>query len=176
MRLKVQQASHKFLCFLCSCLWLTVQFVSLLHTIKNYNGVSDVELRIAMPDKTMLTVRVRKNSTTDQVYQVNTNLSSGRSWLTLFPFFPDVFFFLLQAVVMKLGMDSVTASYFALFEVINHTFGKSRHVTEPYCWHACVQNAHLISLILSWLGTTYQVILIVREIRVRFRSSLSILK
>uniref|UniRef100_A0A672YXM7 Sorting nexin 27a n=1 Tax=Sphaeramia orbicularis TaxID=375764 RepID=A0A672YXM7_9TELE len=62
---------------------------------ENYNGVSDVELRIAMPDKTTLTVRVRKNSTTDQVY---------------------------QAVVMKLGMDSITASYFALFEVINHTF------------------------------------------------------
>uniref|UniRef100_A0A8C7YDH1 Sorting nexin 27 n=1 Tax=Oryzias sinensis TaxID=183150 RepID=A0A8C7YDH1_9TELE len=62
---------------------------------ENYNGVSDVELRIAMPDKTTLTVRVRKNSTTDQVY---------------------------QAVVTKLGMDSVTASYFALFEVINHTF------------------------------------------------------
>ncbi|KAM4580727.1 sorting nexin-27b isoform 1-T1 [Odontesthes bonariensis] len=62
---------------------------------ENYNGVSDVELRIAVPDKTTLTVRVRKNSTTDQVY---------------------------QAVVTKLGMDSVTASYFALFEVINHTF------------------------------------------------------
>lgn len=40
---------------------------------KNYNGVSDVELRIAMPDKTTLTVRVRKNSTTDQVYQVETH-------------------------------------------------------------------------------------------------------
>uniref|UniRef100_A0A674MAI6 Sorting nexin 27 n=1 Tax=Takifugu rubripes TaxID=31033 RepID=A0A674MAI6_TAKRU len=62
---------------------------------ENYNGVSDVELRIAMPDKTTLNVRVRKNATTDQVY---------------------------QAVVMKLGMDSVTSSYFALFEVINHTF------------------------------------------------------
>ncbi|KAK0145390.1 Sorting nexin-27 [Merluccius polli] len=62
---------------------------------ENYNGVSDVELRIAMPDKTTVTVRVRKNSTTDHVY---------------------------QAVVVKVGMDSVTASYFALFEVINHTF------------------------------------------------------
>lgn len=40
------------------------------YVIQNYNGVSDVELRIAMPDKTTLTVRVRKNSTTDQVYQV----------------------------------------------------------------------------------------------------------
>uniref|UniRef100_A0AAR2LGN8 Sorting nexin 27a n=1 Tax=Pygocentrus nattereri TaxID=42514 RepID=A0AAR2LGN8_PYGNA len=62
---------------------------------ENYNGVSDVELRIAMPDKTTVTVRVRKNCTTDQVY---------------------------QAVVMKVGMDSITASYFALFEVINHSF------------------------------------------------------
>uniref|UniRef100_A0A8C4RMG8 Sorting nexin 27b n=1 Tax=Erpetoichthys calabaricus TaxID=27687 RepID=A0A8C4RMG8_ERPCA len=48
---------------------------------ENYNGVSDVELRI--------------NSTTDQVY---------------------------QAVASKVGMDSITASYFALFEVINHSF------------------------------------------------------
>uniref|UniRef100_A0A4W5JV18 Ras-associating domain-containing protein n=1 Tax=Hucho hucho TaxID=62062 RepID=A0A4W5JV18_9TELE len=50
-----------------------------------------------MPDKTTVTVRVRKNCTTDQVY---------------------------QAVVMKVGMDSITASYFALFEVINHSFGE----------------------------------------------------
>uniref|UniRef100_A0AAY4DDW3 Sorting nexin 27a n=1 Tax=Denticeps clupeoides TaxID=299321 RepID=A0AAY4DDW3_9TELE len=62
---------------------------------ENYNGVADVELRIALPDKTTISVRVRKNSTTDQVY---------------------------QALVMKVGMDSIMASYFALFEVINHTF------------------------------------------------------
>lgn len=62
---------------------------------ENYNGVSDVELRIAMPDKTTLTVRVRRNATTDQVY---------------------------QAAVNKLGMDSIMDSYFALFEVINHNF------------------------------------------------------
>ncbi|XP_064204665.1 sorting nexin-27a [Anguilla rostrata] len=62
---------------------------------ENFNGVSDVELRVALPDKTTVSVRLRKNSTTDQVY---------------------------QAVVMKVGMDSITASYFALFEVINHSF------------------------------------------------------
>lgn len=39
---------------------------------QNYNGVTDVELRIALPDKTTISVRVRKNSTTDQVYQVST--------------------------------------------------------------------------------------------------------
>lgn len=38
---------------------------------QNYNGVSDVELRVALPDGTTVTVRVKKNSTTDQVYQVN---------------------------------------------------------------------------------------------------------
>lgn len=27
---------------------------------------------------------------------------------------------------MKVGMDSIMASYFALFEVINHSFGKNR--------------------------------------------------
>uniref|UniRef100_A0A674PNL5 Sorting nexin 27a n=1 Tax=Takifugu rubripes TaxID=31033 RepID=A0A674PNL5_TAKRU len=62
---------------------------------ENYNGVTDIELRIALPDKTAISVRVRKNSTTDQVY---------------------------QALVMKVGMDSIMASYFALFEVINHSF------------------------------------------------------
>uniref|UniRef100_A0A668SN84 Sorting nexin 27a n=1 Tax=Oreochromis aureus TaxID=47969 RepID=A0A668SN84_OREAU len=62
---------------------------------ENYNGVTDVELRIALPDKTTISVRVRKNSTTDQVY---------------------------QALVLKVGMDSIMASYFALFEVINHSF------------------------------------------------------
>ncbi|NWI66234.1 SNX27 protein, partial [Todus mexicanus] len=65
---------------------------------ENYNGVSDVELRVALPDITTVTVRVKKNSTTDQVY---------------------------QAVAAKVGMDSITANYFALFEVINHSFGKS---------------------------------------------------
>ncbi|XP_009989370.1 PREDICTED: sorting nexin-27, partial [Tauraco erythrolophus] len=62
---------------------------------ENYNGVSDVELRVALPDITTVTVRVKKNSTTDQVY---------------------------QAVAAKVGMDSITANYFALFEVINHSF------------------------------------------------------
>uniref|UniRef100_A0A3P9MB93 Sorting nexin 27a n=1 Tax=Oryzias latipes TaxID=8090 RepID=A0A3P9MB93_ORYLA len=62
---------------------------------ENYNGVTDVELRILLPDKTTISVRVRKNSTTDQVY---------------------------QALTLKVGMDSVMASYFALFEVINHSF------------------------------------------------------
>ncbi|XP_037310542.1 sorting nexin-27b isoform X1 [Pungitius pungitius] len=104
---------------------------------ENYNGVSDVELRIAMPDKTPLTVRVCKNSTTDQVY---------------------------QAVVMKLGMDSVTASYFALFEVINHTFVRKLAPNEfPHKLY--VQNytsaiAGTCLTLRKWLFTTEEEILL----------------
>lgn len=90
-----------------------------------------MELRIAMPDKTTLTVRVRKNSTTDQVYQVNMHRNCYYHDLimvfldSVYPIILHLLFLSHQAVVMKLGMDSVTASYFALFEVINHTFGES---------------------------------------------------
>lgn len=62
---------------------------------ENFNGVSIVELRVAFPDQTTVTVKVKKNATTDQVY---------------------------QAVASQIGMDSITANYFALFEVVNHSF------------------------------------------------------
>ncbi|XP_060676543.1 sorting nexin-27-like isoform X2 [Hemiscyllium ocellatum] len=62
---------------------------------ENFNGMSDVELRVAFPDKTTVTVKVKRNSTTDQVY---------------------------QAVASQIGMDSVTANCFALFEVVKHSF------------------------------------------------------
>ncbi|CAB1334561.1 unnamed protein product [Coregonus sp. 'balchen'] len=78
---------------------------------ENYNGVSDVELRIALPDKTTVTVRVRKNCTTDQVY---------------------------QAVVMKVGMDSITASYFALFE--EEILLNDNHLAVSYCFHQAVDD------------------------------------
>lgn len=109
-----------------SCLYLPVlspESFSPLPTTQNYNGVSDVELRIAMPDKTALTVRVRKNATTDQVYQVSTPPDPRPQACRCSQVAFSLSLPLLQAVVMKLGMDSVTSSYFALFEVINHTFG-----------------------------------------------------
>lgn len=34
------------------------------------------------------------------------------------------FIHLFKALVLKVGMDSIMASYFALFEVINHSFGE----------------------------------------------------
>lgn len=46
---------------------------------------------------------------------------------------------------MKLGMDSVTASYFALFEVINHTFGTQRYVNEIEVWRVCCFSSLKIS-------------------------------
>uniref|UniRef100_A0A6Q2Z1J9 Sorting nexin 27a n=1 Tax=Esox lucius TaxID=8010 RepID=A0A6Q2Z1J9_ESOLU len=104
---------------------------------ENYNGVSDVELRIAMPDKTTVTVRVRKNCTTDQVY---------------------------QAVVMKVGVDSITASYFALFEVINHSFVRKLAPNEfPHKLY--VQNYTSVVpgtclTVRKWLFTTEEEILL----------------
>ena len=60
-------------------------------SVQNYNGVTDVELRIALPDKTTISVRVRKNSTTDQVYQVRPHNSCWddtlkQMYCTGFPF------------------------------------------------------------------------------------------
>ncbi|XP_043935143.1 sorting nexin-27 [Protopterus annectens] len=82
---------------------------------ENYNGVSDVELRVVLPDKTTVTVRVKKNSTTDKVY---------------------------QAVAAKVGMDSMTANYFALFEVINHSFGKLGEMGEFHDFMQTLQDNH----------------------------------
>lgn len=52
---------------------------------------------------------------------------SGHAGLTRSSEFPKPGVCVLpQALVMKVGMDSIMASYFALFEVINHSFGKNR--------------------------------------------------
>lgn len=95
---------------------------------QNYNGVTDVELRIALPEKTTISVRVRKNSTTDQVYQVrpaNAVKMLAASYFICCKTHNWLYFGCLQALVLKVGMDSIMASYFALFEVINHSFGKT---------------------------------------------------
>lgn len=111
-----------------------------------------MELRIAMPDKTTLTVRVRKNSTTDQVYQVTSYDPTLRLSIGVLDIWHLILTLTLsvsssQAVVMKLGMDSVTASYFALFEVINHTFGMQKYVIEIGVWCVCCFSSLKMSFI-----------------------------
>jgi len=39
---------------------------------ENTNTVNDVELKVLLPDRSVVTVTVRKNSTTDQVFDVST--------------------------------------------------------------------------------------------------------
>ncbi|XP_030645452.1 sorting nexin-27-like [Chanos chanos] len=80
---------------------------------ESYTGVTDAELGIALPDKTAVSVRVRKNSTTDQVY---------------------------QAVIMRVGMDQTMASYFALFEIISPSFARKLAPNE-FPHKLCVQNS-----------------------------------
>lgn len=48
---------------------------------------------------------------------------------------------------MKLGMDSVTSSYFALFEVINHTFGLYNSVIFSVFGHVILQQPTLTQMV-----------------------------
>ncbi len=126
-----------------------------------------MEQRIAMPDKTTVTVRVRKNCTTDQVYQVlhlimQHFISSAAASKAMHCILPHLF----QAVVTKIGLDSITASYFALFEVINHSFGKSfsfSSMTVFLCWFRCLNfglNKYLNTI---WIHSNYIFLMYFKE-------------
>ena len=47
----------------------------------------------------------------------------------------------LQALVLKVGMDSIMASYFALFEVINHSFGKNSVFDVLSAFHMAISQS-----------------------------------
>ncbi|XP_002732720.1 sorting nexin-27-like [Saccoglossus kowalevskii] len=66
-------------------------------------GTTEVELRVLLPDRNTLTVTVRRNSPTDEVY---------------------------EAVVDKLGMDEETANVFALYEIMDYTFERKLSPNE----------------------------------------------
>jgi sorting nexin-27 len=57
-----------------------------------------VDLKILLPDREVVTVTVRKSSTTEEVY---------------------------AAVIDKIRMNTNTAKYFYLFEIVEYNFGKS---------------------------------------------------
>jgi sorting nexin-27 len=61
-------------------------------------NVSPVDLKILLPDREVVTVTVRKNSNTEEVYAV---------------------------VIDKIRMNKNTAKYFYLFEIVEYNFGKS---------------------------------------------------
>uniref|UniRef100_A0A8C6VHT2 Sorting nexin-27 n=1 Tax=Naja naja TaxID=35670 RepID=A0A8C6VHT2_NAJNA len=108
---------------------------------ENFNGVSDVELRVALPDITTVTVRVKKNSTTDQVYQVGGDPPGVGGWGWIAP-----------------------PNYFALFEVINHSFVRKLAPNEfPHKFY--VQNytsavPGTCLTIRKWLFTTEEEVLL----------------
>ncbi|XP_055518622.1 sorting nexin-27-like isoform X2 [Leucoraja erinacea] len=97
------------------------------------NGLSDVDLRIALPDRNIITVTVKKNSTADEVY---------------------------RAVQEHLRMDSITASFFTLFEVVDHFFER-KLVPNEFPHKLYVQNytsaaAGTCLVIRKWLFTMAQ--------------------
>ncbi|KAK2182525.1 hypothetical protein NP493_352g06007 [Ridgeia piscesae] len=70
---------------------------------ENTNTVNDVELKVLLPDRSVVTVTVRKNSTTDQVF---------------------------DAVVDKVDMPEEMTQYFALFETEDYTFERKLQSNE----------------------------------------------
>ncbi|XP_061414657.1 sorting nexin-27-like isoform X2 [Lethenteron reissneri] len=76
------------------------------------SGVAEGDLRVELPNKSTATVSVKKNSTTDQVY---------------------------KAVVREVGMETQTINFFALFEVMDHSFERKLAPNE-FPHHLYVQN------------------------------------
>ncbi|XP_064648615.1 sorting nexin-27-like isoform X3 [Lineus longissimus] len=70
---------------------------------KNCNSSNDVELKVLLPDRNVLTVTIKNSYTTDQVF---------------------------EAVIAKLGMDEETAMYFALFEIEEYNFERKLQPNE----------------------------------------------
>lgn len=60
-------------------------------------NASPVDLKILLPDREVVTVSVRKNANTEEVY---------------------------TAITDKIKMSKSTAKYFALFEIVEYNFGE----------------------------------------------------
>lgn len=75
--------------------------VSTAHNIAQWNGqqgnVTPVDLKVLLPDREIVTVTVRKNSTADEVY---------------------------HTVVERINISNNAAKYFYLFEIVEYNFGK----------------------------------------------------
>ncbi|KAJ4447685.1 hypothetical protein ANN_09693 [Periplaneta americana] len=75
-------------------------------------NVSPVDLKILLPDREVVTVTVRKSSTTEEVY---------------------------AAVIDKIRMNKNTAKYFYLFEIVEYNFERKLQATE-YPHNLYIQN------------------------------------
>ncbi|XP_066273941.1 sorting nexin-27-like isoform X1 [Branchiostoma lanceolatum] len=73
-----------------------------VHSLVN-SGTAEVDLRVLLPDRSTLTVTIRRNNNTDQVY---------------------------DAVVDKLGLDEELLPYFGLFEIMDTNFERKLVPTE----------------------------------------------
>jgi hypothetical protein len=70
---------------------------------KSQNDGQEVDLRIALPDKSICSLNIRSNATTDEVY---------------------------AALAEKLQLDAHISGFFYLFEVIDNSFGKNVNHTQ----------------------------------------------
>ncbi|PKU31019.1 sorting nexihypothetical protein [Limosa lapponica baueri] len=108
---------------------------------ENYNGVSDVELRVALPDITTVTVRVKKNSTTDQVYQNYTSAVPGtcltiRKWL-----------FTTEEEVLLNDNDLAVTYFFHQYLNMLRTCEGYNEIIFPHCSCDSRRKGHVITAI-----------------------------
>jgi sorting nexin-27 len=92
-------------------------------------NAAPVDLKILLPDKNTISVNVRKNSSTVDVYQV---------------------------AIEKIGLSKEVASYFALFEIVEYGFERKLQPNE-FPHNLYIQNystaASTCLLIKKWLFT-----------------------
>ncbi|XP_077988848.1 sorting nexin-27-like [Glandiceps talaboti] len=79
------------------------EFLADMNEDNGVSGTTEVELRVLLPDRNTVTVTVRRNNTTEDVY---------------------------EAVIDKLGMDDETANVFSLFEIMDYTFERKLQPNE----------------------------------------------
>ena len=71
-----------------------------------------VDLKVLLPDRTAISVNIRKNSTTSEVYEV---------------------------VTEKVGLSKEISKYFAIFEIVEHGFERKLQLNE-YPHNLYIQN------------------------------------
>ena len=88
-------------------LFLIIIIICFFYIINNQGtNQAPVDLKVLLPDRTAITVTIRKNSSTTDVY---------------------------DAIIDKISLSKDLASYFAIFEIVEHGFERKLQPNEfPY--------------------------------------------
>ncbi|KAL1420952.1 hypothetical protein MTO96_004320 [Rhipicephalus appendiculatus] len=117
-------------------------------------SASLVDIKVLLPDRTTIVVKVRKNSTTEEVQCFSSFITSSRS--KFFPAYYEVKM-CIKAVVEKAGLPQEVWRYFALFEIVEYGFERRLGPNE-FPHNLYIQNYSTATstclLVRKWLFTT----------------------